>query len=391
MTAPAAAVAVAEVDEHCNEAAKAIAGSPSARSLIDTARALVAGDKGLLAIDESIPTCNRRFARLGISQDEPTRRAYRELLITSPGLAECISGVILYDETIRQRTTDGVPFLSVLADSGIVAGIKVDRGAKPMAGHPAEKVTEGLDGLRERLAEYAAMGARFAKWRAVFTIGDTAPSEACALANAHALARYAALCQEAGLVPIVEPEVLMAGDHPLSRCGQVTEEVLHEVFIQLRSQGVVLEAMLLKPNMILAGSSCPAQDSAHTVADATISCLRRAVPAAVAGIAFLSGGQSGELASARLNAINGPDQLPLPWPVAFSFGRAVQQPALTIWAGQHDNVTRAQHALLQRSRSNRDARRGKYVPSRLSAHGHGPLTRITPDPATTNFEQTGTP
>ncbi|HEY5184619.1 MAG TPA: class I fructose-bisphosphate aldolase [Actinomycetes bacterium] len=331
-------------------------------ALADIARALVAGDKGLLAIDESIPTCNKRFARLGITQDEQTRRAYRELIVTTPGLGECISGVILFDETTRQHTTDGVPFLTVLADAGIIAGIKVDLGAKPMAGCPGERVTEGLDGLRERLGEYAALGARIAKWRAVFTIGAVTPSEACIEANAHALARYAALCQEAGLVPIVEPQVLMTGEHTLSRCGQVTETVLREVFAQLHTQGVVFEGMLLKPNMILAGSTCPNQESVQTVAEATITCLRRAVPAAVAGIAFLPGGQSADLASSRLNAIN-TDRGLLPWPVAFSFGRAIQQPALTIWEGRDANAARAQHALLQRSTSNQDARRGEYVPS----------------------------
>jgi fructose-bisphosphate aldolase class I len=330
--------------------------------LSQTARALVAFDKGLLAIDESVATCNRRFARLGITQDEPTRRAYREMIITTPGLGECISGVILFDETVRQRTTGGVPFLTVLAEAGITAGIKVDLGAKPMAGHPGERVTEGLDGLRERLGGYAGLGLRFAKWRAVFTIGALTPSRACIEANAHALARYAALCQEAGLLPIVEPEVLMTGEHTLSRCGDTTEEVLHEVFIQLRTQGVALEGMLLKPNMILAGSGCRAPETALTVADATIACLRRTVPAAVAGIAFLSGGQSGDLASSRLNAINA-QSTRLPWPVAFSFGRAIQQPALTIWAGRDANVARAQQALLQRSTSNQDARRGEYVPS----------------------------
>ncbi|HZW45585.1 MAG TPA: class I fructose-bisphosphate aldolase [Dermatophilaceae bacterium] len=336
-------------------------------SLVDTAQALLAGDKGLLAIDESIPTCNSRFARLGITQDEQTRRAYRELIVTTPGLAECISGVILSDETIRQHTTDGVPFLTVLAAAGLIPGIKVDLGATPLAAHPGERVTEGLDGLRERLAEYAALGARFAKWRAVFSIGDVTPSLACVEANAHALARYAALCQEAGLVPIVEPEVLMTGDHTLSRSGQTTEAVLREVFVQLHTQGVALEGMLLKPNMILAGSTYPNQESAQTVADATITCLRRAVPAAVAGIAFLSGGQSGDLASSRLNAINTDHSL-LPWPVAFSFGRAIQQPALTIWDGHDANRARAQRALLQRSTSNQDARRGEYTPSASTAH-----------------------
>ncbi|MET3808475.1 fructose-bisphosphate aldolase class I [Nakamurella sp. UYEF19] len=326
-------------------------------SLVETAQLLVAEDKGLLAIDESISTCNKRFAALCIAQDEPTRRAYRELLVTTPGLGDFISGVILFDETIRQHTSDGVPFLTVLTDAGVVPGIKVDLGAKPLAGHPGETVTEGLDGLRQRLGEYAGMGARFAKWRAVFTIGAASPSRACTQANAHALARYAALCQEAGLVAIVEPEVLMTGAHTLARCAQVTEDVLHEVFEQLRTQEVVVEAMLLKPNMILAGTDCAEQESNQTVAAATITCLRRAVPAAVAGVAFLSGGQSGDLATARLAAINADPDL-LPWPVAFSFGRAIQEPALSIWAGQDANVRAAQQALLIRASSNQDARRG---------------------------------
>jgi fructose-bisphosphate aldolase class I len=328
-------------------------------SLMDTARLLVAGDKGLLAADESIPTCNQRFAEWGIPQDESTRRAYRELIVTTPGLGDFISGVILYDETIRQHTKGGAAFLDVLARAGILAGIKVDAGATPWAGHPGEKVTEGLDGLRQRLTEYARMGARFAKWRAVFTVGGQSPSRACIEANAHALARYAALCQEAGLVPIVEPEVLMTGAHTLARCAQVTDEVLHEVFVQLHTQGVVLEAMLLKPNMILPGLDCPTPVSVDVVAAATVECLRRAVPAAVAGIAFLSGGQSGDLATARLAAMNSPAFAPLPWPIAFSFGRAIQEPALSIWDGQDANVHAAQQALLQRSRSNRDARAGQ--------------------------------
>jgi len=347
-------------------------------SLVAIAQLLVAGDKGLIAIDESIPTCNKRFARLGITQDEPARRAYRELILTTPGLGDAISGVILYDETIRQHTRDGVAFLTVLAQAGIPAGIKVDLGAKPMAGHPGEKVTEGLDGLRQRLSEYARMGARFAKWRAVFTIGESTPSQACVEANAHALARYAALCQEAGLVPIVEPEMLMAGEHTLARCAQVTEDVLHEVFAQLCTQGVVLEAMLLKPNMILPGSACATQDSVDAVAAATLRCLRQAVPAAVAGIAFLSGGQSGDLATARLAAINNPTTPPLPWPVAFSFGRAIQQPALTIWDGQDANTDPAQQALLRRATANRDARRGDEVTTGATTVAGPPVTSRGP-------------
>ncbi len=331
--------------------------------LVDTARVLVGDDKGLLAIDESTSTCNTRFARLGIAQDEPARRAWRELILTTPGLGDAISGVILYDETIRQRTRGDVAFLTVLAQAGILAGIKVDLGAKPLSGHQGEKVTEGLDGLRPRLGEYARMGARFAKWRAVFTIGNDTPSRACVQANAHALARYAALCQEAGLVPVVEPEVLMTGDHTLARCAQVTSDVLGEVFAQLHTQGVALEAMLLKPNMVLPGLDCPTQDSVEVVAAATLRCLRRVVPAAVAGIAFLSGGQSGDLATARLAAMNTPALAPLPWPVAFSFGRAIQQPALTIWDGRDANTERAQQALLRRATANRDARRGEDTPA----------------------------
>ncbi|MDQ2853057.1 MAG: fructose-bisphosphate aldolase class I [Actinomycetota bacterium] len=327
-------------------------------SLVAAAHALVAGDKGLLAADESIPTCNRRFARLGIAQDEPARRAYREMIVTTPGLGDFISGVILCDETIREATSDGVPFLEVLANTAILAGIKVDLGTKPLTGHPGEKVTEGLDGLRERLVEYAAMGARFAKWRAVFSIGDAIPSRACIEANAQALARYASLCQEGGLVPIVEAEVLMAGDHSLAECDRTTEAVLREVFAQLRAEGVVLEAMLLKPNMVISGADYPVQQPADSVAATTLDCLREVVPAAVAGIAFLSGGQTGDLATARLAAMNAPGLTPAPWPLAFSFGRAIQEPALTIWGGDDAQVRRAQQALLQRAGSNRDARRG---------------------------------
>ena len=227
------------------------------QELIDTAKAMVADDKGLLAMDESNPTCNKRFAKLGIPQTVEARRAYRELIVTTPDLGECISGVILYDETIRQQKKDGTPFVKVITDAGIIPGIKVDTGAKDLAGHPGEKITEGLDGLRERLAEYSQMGARFAKWRAVIAVGDGIPSRGCIEANAQALARYAALCQEAGLVPVVEPEVLMDGDHTLERCGEVTEEVLRTVFNQLYTQRVMLEGMILKPNMVLPGLTCP--------------------------------------------------------------------------------------------------------------------------------------
>jgi fructose-bisphosphate aldolase class I len=332
----------------------------NAQELIDTARTLVAGDKGLLAMDESNPTCNKRFARLGIPQTEEARRAYRELIVTTPGLGECISGAILYDETIRQQKKDGAPLIKVITEAGIIPGIKVDTGAKDLAGHPGEKITEGLDGLRERLSEYRQMGARFAKWRAVITMGDGIPSPGGLEANAHALARYAALCQETGLVPIVEPEVLMGGEHTLEQCAHVTEAALHTVFCQLYRQRVLLEGMILKPNMVLSGLTCPQQAAVDEVADATVRCLLRAVPAAVPGIAFLSGGQSAELASARLNAMNVRFKSRLPWALAFSFARAIQQPALEIWHGEEAHVLAAQQALYHRARCNRAARRGEY-------------------------------
>ena len=329
--------------------------------LIDTAKKLVADDKGLLAMDESNPTCNKRFAKLDIPQTVEARRDYRELIVTTPGLGECISGAILYDETIRQQKKDGTPFLKVLTAAGIIPGIKVDTGAKDLAAHPGEKITEGLDGLRDRLKEYFQMGASFAKWRAVITIGDDIPSRSCIEANAHALARYAALCQEAGLVPIVEPEVLMDGDHTLEQCRGATEEVLRTVFNQLNSQRVVLEGMILKPNMVLPGLTCPTQTSVDAVADITVKSLWRTVPAAVPGIAFLSGGQSAELASARLNMMNLRFKSQLPWALAFSFARAIQQPALEIWQGKEANVKAAQQALLHRAQCNRSARRGEYT------------------------------
>jgi fructose-bisphosphate aldolase class I len=332
----------------------------NAQKLTDTARALVAGDKGLLAMDESIPTCNKRFGRLGIPQTEEARRAYRELIATTPGLSECISGAILCDETIRQEKMDGTPFAKAIADDGMIPGIKVDAGAKDMAGHPGEKITEGLDGLRDRLAEYSQMGARFAKWRAVITVGDGIPSRGCIEANAHALARYAALCQESGLVPIVEPEVLMDGEHTLARCCEVTEEVLRTVFNRLYEQRVMLEGMILKPNMVLPGLASPKQETVDEVADATVRCLLQAVPGAVPGIAFLSGGQSSELASARLNAMNVRFKSRLPWALAFSYARAIQQPALEIWRGEQGRALAAQEALYHRAWCNRAARRGEY-------------------------------
>ncbi len=330
------------------------------QELIGTTSILVADDKGLLAMDESTGTCNKRFAKLGIPQTEEARRCYRELIITTPGLNESISGVILYDETIHQHKKDGTPFTKVITDAGIIFGIKVDIGAKDMAGYPGEKITEGLDRLRDRLAEYYQIGARFAKWRAVIAMGGDIPSRGCIEANASALARYAALCQEVGLVPIVEPEVLMDRDHNLKRCAQVTEEVLRTVFNQLYTQRVMLEGMILKPNMVLPGLTCPEQEGVNDVADATVKCLLRAVPAAVPGIAFLSGGQSCELASARLNAMNVKFKARLPWALAFSFARAIQQPALEIWQGEEVNVLAAQQALYNRACCNRAARRGEY-------------------------------
>jgi fructose-bisphosphate aldolase class I len=331
--------------------------------LRDIATALFADNKGLLAMDESTPTCNKRFAALGIPQTEETRRAYRELIVTTQGLGECIGGAILYDETIRQQTKGGIPFVKVLIDAGIIPGIKVDKGAKELAGHPGEKVTEGLDGLRDRLAEYFQMGARFAKWRAVIVIGKGLPSWGCIEANAHALARYAALCQEAGLVPVVEPEVLMDGDHTLERCCEVTDEVLRTVFSELFAQRVTLEGIILKPNMVLPGAAWAQQATVDEVADATLSCFLRAVPAAVPAIAFLSGGQSAELASARLNTMNVRFKSRLPWVLAFSFARAIQQPALELWKGKEANVMAAQQVLYHRARCNQDARRGEYSPA----------------------------
>lgn len=332
-------------------------------ALMTTAQSLVAPGMGLLAMDESVGTCNKRFVSAGIAPTDEARYAYRELLAATPGLGECISGAILHEETLGQKMRDGTPLVQALVAAAIVPGIKVDMGTVDLAGHPVERVTEGLDGLRERLKKYFEMGARFAKWRAVFSISEGLPTSACIEANAHALARYAALCQEAGLVPIVEPEVLMDGEHTLAHCQAVTDEVLHGVFSQLHTQRVVLEAMILKPNMVLPGLACPVQESVDAVADATVACLLRAVPAAVAGIAFLSGGQSSELASARLNAMHlrfGAAQASLPWPLTFSFGRALQEPALRLWGGMPANSVAAQNALLHRARCNAAALRGRY-------------------------------
>jgi len=331
-----------------------------AQELRATARAMVARGKGILAIDESNGTCNKRFQKLGIPTTQEYRQAYRELILTTPELSNYISGPILYDETIRQTTQEGVPFLKVIQDAGMIPGIKVDTGAKDLAGHPGEKVTEGLDGLRDRIAEYYQMGARFAKWRAVITIGNGIPSQACIEANAHALGRYAALCQEGGLVPIVEPEVLIDGNHTLEQCWQVTDATLHAVFNQLHTQNVAYDQMLLKPSMVIPGKGCSQQASVEAVAEATMSCLMKNVPASVAGIAFLSGGQSMEQASAHLNAMNLIFGDQCPWPVTFSYARAIQQPALDHWAGEPSRIAAAQQRLLKRAQCNSAASLGEY-------------------------------
>lgn len=330
------------------------------QNLIQTAQALVIPGKGLLAMDESNSTCNKRFAALGIPQIEPERRAYREMILTTPNLGQFISGAILYDETIRQHTKNGTPFIQLLTDSGIIPGIKVDTGAKNMALHPGEKITEGLDGLRERLAEYSQMGARFAKWRAVITIGNNIPSTACIKSNAHALARYAALCQEANIVPIVEPEVLMDGSHTLQKCEEVTEKTLHTVFKELIKQNVILEAIILKPNMVLPGKDCPNQNSLDEIVNATLISLFRFVPAAVPGIAFLSGGQSPELATSRLNAMNLKMQGKAPWVLSFSFSRAILQPALETWKAKESNIQEAQQIIFNNAKNNAKASLGHY-------------------------------
>jgi fructose-bisphosphate aldolase, class I len=290
--------------------------------LKDTIQQLFADNKGLLAMDESNPTCNKRFAAVGIPQTVEMRRSYRDLIVTTPGLQESIGGAILYDETIRQQTKNGVPIIDVLIKNGIIPGIKVDMGAKPMAGFPGEKITEGLDGLRERLAEYKKMGARFAKWRGVITISEGIPTTTCIRANVHALARYAALCQEPGIVPIIEPEVLMEGDHKLQKCFDVTERTLKILFYQLYQYKIVLEGIILKPNMIIAGTKSAEKNGIDEVVEATVNCLLESVPAAVPAIAFLSGGQSPEDASAHLNAIHTNFKNHLPWTVSFSFARA---------------------------------------------------------------------
>ncbi len=339
--------------------------SAAGESLETTARAMVAPGKGILAADESAPTIKKRFDSIRVESTEENRRAYRELLFTARGAAEFISGVILFDETIRQSAADGTPFPKLLAKQGILPGIKVDAGARALAGAPGEKITEGLDGLRERIAAYAKLGARFAKWRAVITIGEGIPSDLCLEANAHALARYAALCVEGGLVPIVEPEVLMDGPHTLERCGEVTERTLHAVFRALDAQRVPFEQMVLKPNMVLSGTECAAQAGVAEVAEATLHCFRCAVPAAVPGIVFLSGGQSDELATAHLNEMN--KRGGAPWELSFSYGRALQAAPLRAWGGRRENAAAAQQAFLHRARCNGAARSGRYT-AQMESH-----------------------
>jgi fructose-bisphosphate aldolase class I len=327
--------------------------------LKSVATAIVTKPKGLLAADESNPTIKKRFDSVGVESTEENRRRYRELLFVTTSIENYISGVILFDETLRQSSSDGTPFPALLSRRGIISGIKVDKGAKPLALYPGEKITEGLDGLRDRLAEYKQLGARFVKWRAVIEIDEhDVPSSYAIRANAHALARYAALCQEADLVPIVEPEVLMDGAHDIGRCEAVTSQVLEKIFAQLDAHRVLLEGMLLKPNMVVAGKKCPRQPSVQEVAEVTVRCLRRYVPAAVPGIVFLSGGQTPEEATAHLNAMNAMGSHP--WKLSFSYGRALQEPVLSAWKGKESNVEAAQRVFFKRCRLNGLAREGKY-------------------------------
>ena len=328
--------------------------------LHETAKALVAEGKGILAADESTGTIKKRFDSIGVESTEDTRRAYRELLFTTPGVEEFVSGVILYDETIRQSASDGTPFPELLASKGVIPGIKVDLGAKPLALAEGETITEGLDGLRERLQEYHGLGARFAKWRATYSITDGLPSEYCIWTNAHALARYAALCEEAGIVPIVEPEVLMDGTHTIERAYHVTSQVLKALYTELFDQRVDVEGTLLKPNMILSGYDAPERAGTQEVAKWTLKCFYKHVPAAVPGVVFLSGGQSDEDATANLNAMNAMG--PHPWQLSFSYGRALQAPALKAWRGKPESVEAGQRAYYHRAKMNGAARSGLYSP-----------------------------
>jgi fructose-bisphosphate aldolase class I len=329
--------------------------------LHETARALVAEGKGILAADESTSTIKKRFDSISLESTEDNRRAYRQMLFTTPGVEDYISGVILFDETIRQSADDGTPFPALLASKGIIPGIKVDAGAKPLAHAPGETITEGLDGLRERLAEYRGLGARFAKWRATYSITDELPSDYCIWTNAHALARYAALCQEAGIVPIVEPEVLMDGTHTIERAYQVTSRVLAALYTELFDQRLDIEGTLLKPNMVLSGYEASERAGVDDVAEWTIRCFRKHVPAAVPGIVFLSGGQSDEDATAHLNAMNA--RGPHSWQLSFSYGRALQAPSLKAWGGKPENVEAGQRAYYHRAKMNSAARSGLYAPA----------------------------
>ena len=331
-----------------------------ANDLVSIAQAMVAPGKGILAADESTGTIEKRFDSIKVENVEENRRAYRDMLFTTKDLGKYISGVILYDETLRQKSADGTPFVELLQKNGILPGIKVDAGAKPLAFCPGETITEGLDGLLKRCQEYVKLGAKFAKWRAVITIGKDIPSRTCIEENAHALARYAAICQEAGLVPIVEPEVLMDGDHTIDVCEEVTEWTLNSVYDALYLDKVMLEGSVLKPSMVISGKDCAQQASVEEVAERTIRTLKRTVPSAVAGIVFLSGGQSDEIATAHLNAMNRKFQGKLPWPVSFSYGRALQAPSLKAWQGAAANVAAGQAALIHRSRMNSLAATGKY-------------------------------
>ncbi len=332
----------------------------AANDIVETAERMVAPGKGILAADESTGTIKKRLDSINVESTEDNRRAYRELLFTAEAAASHISGVILYDETLRQSASTGTRFADLLAGQGIMPGIKVDTGAKDLAGCPGEKVTEGLDGLRERCIEYVELGATFAKWRAVIDIADGLPSRACIETNAHALARYATICQETGLTPIVEPDVLMDGAHDIDRCAEVTEAVLKEVYQQLFHQRVLLEGTILKPNMALSGKKCPVQAGTEEVAEKTVRMLKRAMPAAVPGAVFLSGGQSEEEATANLNAMNALG--PLPWQLSFSYGRALQASTLQAWAGKPENVPAAQAAYVHRARMNGLARTGDWSP-----------------------------
>jgi len=328
-------------------------------SLVDIANAMVQKGKGILAADESTPTCKKRFDSINVESTEENRNKYRNMLFTADGIENYISGVILFDETLRQSTMEGgVPFPDHLTKLGILPGIKVDKGAKQLANTGDEKITEGLDGLRDRLKEYYELGARFTKWRAVITIGENMPTPYCMSANAHALARYAALCQEQGLVPIVEPEILMDGTHGIDESYQLTTETLYNVFYELVSQGVELEGMVLKPNMVLSGYDCSEQASVEQVAEMTVDCFLNTVPASVPGIAFLSGGQSDELATAHLNAMNQIDNIP--WNLTFSYGRALQAPALKSWSGKDKNISSAQDAFMKRAKFNSLATKGEF-------------------------------